>query len=265
GEMLAGGRQSRLTNRLSWAKIYLERAGLVRTLRQNVFAATDQGRRLLAEKPDRLDMETLKSLEGYREWQARSSDQRSDAAAKGGTAHPISASDQTPEDVIEQAFNELEEALVEDVIARVLELTPTRFEKLIVELLQRMGYGGEDENAGLHIGGPGDGGVDGVINEDPLGLDQVYIQAKRYAPESTIGRPAIQQFVGSLGGMGASKGVFVTTSGFSSEARQYADRVQQRIILIDGQRLARLMIANEVGVRARQVYVLRSVDEDYFV
>lgn len=128
-----------------------------------------------------------------------------------------------------------------------------------------MGYGGEDENAGLHIGGPGDGGVDGVINEDPLGLDQVYIQAKRYAPESTIGRPAIQQFVGSLGGMGASKGVFVTTSGFSSEARQYADRVQQRIILIDGQRLARLMIANEVGVRARQVYVLRSVDEDYFV
>ena len=172
---------------------------------------------------------------------------------------------QTPDEQIEQAFKQLESSLVDDVLARVLEITPKQFEDLIVNLLQAMGYGGGMDGAGRSIGGSGDGGIDGVINEDPLGLDRVYIQAKRYAVDTKIGRPAIQQFVGSLTGEGASKGVFVTTSDFSADARAYAERVQQRIILIEGQRLARLMIAHEVGVRARRTYVLRSVDEDYFI
>jgi restriction system protein len=143
-------------------------------------------------------------------------------------------------------------------------MSPTRFEQLIVDLLLAMGYGGGDRAMGDRIGKSGDGGIDGVINEDKLGLDAVYVQAKRYAPDAKVGRPALQAFVGSLTGEGANKGVFVTTSDFSREARDYLNRVQHRIVLINGELLARLMIQHEVGVRARKTYVVRSVDEDYF-
>ena len=166
---------------------------------------------------------------------------------------------------MDAALVRAEHALARDLLDRMLVMEPAAFEQLIVKLLVAMGYGGGVEDAGRAIGRSGDDGLDGIINEDPLGLDRVYIQAKRYALDNKVGRPAIQQFVGSLGGVGASKGVFVTTSDFSPDARSYSDRVQQRLILIDGQRLARLMIAHEVGVRARRTYVLRSVDEDCFI
>ena len=146
----------------------------------------------------------------------------------------------------------------------MLTVSPKQFEQLIVDLLLAMGYGGGDRTMGERIGRSGDGGIDGVINEDALGLDAVYIQAKRNSPDNRIGRPTLQAFVGSLTGEGATKGVFVTTSDFSREARDYLNRVQHRIVLINGERLARLMIQHEVGVRARKTYVLRSVDEDYF-
>lgn len=143
-------------------------------------------------------------------------------------------------------------------------MDPTRFEQLIVDLLLAMGYGGGRQEMGRRLGRSGDGGIDGVIDEDALGLDAVYVQAKRYAPGNTVGRPAIQQFIGSLTGEGATKGVFVTTSAFSAEARDYAARVQHRIVLIDGPRLARLMVAHDVGVRTRQTCAVKTVDEDYF-
>ena len=164
-------------------------------------------------------------------------------------------------DTAQSAF---EATLRDDLLAAILDLSPQRFEHLIVDLLLAMGYGGGDRSMGERIGKSGDGGIDGIINEDALGLDAVYIQAKRYAPDSKVGRPALQAFVGSLTGEGANKGVFVTTSDFSKEARDYLTRVQHRIVLINGDRLARLMIQHEVGVRARKTYVLRSVDEDYF-
>ena len=151
-----------------------------------------------------------------------------------------------------------------NLLAAMQTIAPTRFEQLIVNLLLAMGCGGGDRSMGERIGKTGDGGIDGIINEDALGLDAVYIQAKRYAPENKIGRPALQAFVSSLTGEGANKGVFVTTSDFSKEARDYLNKVQHRIVLINGDRLARLMIQHGVGVRARKTYVLRSVDEDYF-
>ncbi|MCE8508802.1 restriction endonuclease [Ruegeria pomeroyi] len=154
--------------------------------------------------------------------------------------------------------------MASEVFEAVLSLSPARFEKLVVDLLIAMGYGGGDLERGLQTNLSGDGGIDGIINEDELGLDAVYVQAKRYAPDNKVGRPALNAFVGSLTGEGATKGVFVTTSDFSREARDYVSRVQQRIVLINGDRLARLMIKHEVGVRARRTYVLRSVDEDYF-
>ena len=169
-----------------------------------------------------------------------------------------------PDEVIAKAHAELTIATADELLNLVQSMDPTRFEQVIVDLLLAMGYGGGDRAMGRRLGRSGDGGIDGVIDEDALGLDAVYVQAKRYAPGNTVGRPAIQQFVGSLTGEGASKGVFVTTSAFSAEARAYADRVAQRVVLIDGARLARLMIAHDVGVRTRQTYAVKTVDEDYF-
>jgi restriction system protein len=172
--------------------------------------------------------------------------------------------DETPEAILQSAISEINVALAAEILAAIQGMSPANFEQLIVDLLIAMDYGGGDRSMGERIGKSGDGGIDGVINEDALGLDAVYIQAKRYAPENKVGRPALQAFVGSLTGEGATKGVFVTTSDFSKEAREYVDRVQHRIILINGETLARLMITYEVGVRARQSFVLRSIDEDYF-
>ncbi len=175
--------------------------------------------------------------------------------------------DGTPDERILQAHREMMDDLAEELlrITRSYATNPARFEQLIVDLLLAMGYGGGDTSMAERLGRSGDGGIDGIVNEDRLGLDAVYIQAKCYASHNTVGRPAIQQFIGSLTGEGANKGVFVTTSSFSSDAKAYADRVQQRLVLIDGQRLVRLMIAHDVGVRTRQSYTIKSVDEDYFV
>jgi restriction system protein len=172
--------------------------------------------------------------------------------------------DLTPEDIITQNMSTIDRVLREDVLSAVLSVSPTRFEQLIVDLLVAMGYGGGDPEMGESIGKSGDGGIDGIINEDSLGLDAVYVQAKRYDPAHKVGRPDIQKFVGSLTGESATKGVFVTTSDFSREAWGYVDRVQQRIVLINGEQLARLMIQHGVGVRVRKTYLIRSVDEDYF-
>jgi restriction system protein len=171
---------------------------------------------------------------------------------------------ETPQEQIERAYGEIVAALREDLIARLYEMHPVRFERLILDLLSKMGYGAGLASNAQMTKTTGDGGIDGIIHEDALGLDAVYIQAKRYAADSKVGRPAMQQFVGSLTGEGASKGVFVTTSDFSREARDYLTRVQHRVVLINGNELARLMIRHEVGVRARASYVMRSIDEDYF-
>lgn len=171
---------------------------------------------------------------------------------------------QTPEDAIEAASGLLDAALRDELIALLYQLSPQRFEQVVLDLLSAMGYGGGDAARGLTTKTTGDGGIDGIIHEDALGLDAVYIQAKRYAAENRIGRPDIQRFIGSLTGEGATKGVFVTTSDFSREAKEYLHRVQHRVVLINGNRLARLMLQHGVGVRVRRSYVVQSVDEDYF-
>lgn len=170
----------------------------------------------------------------------------------------------TPDELIERAHGSLNAALRDELSGLLHTLTPERFEHVIVDVLRALGFGGGRSDRGFVTKSTGDGGIDGIIHADALGLEAVYVQAKRHAPEHKIGRPDIQRFVGSLTGEGASKGVFVTTSDFSAEARAYVERVQQRIVLIDGSTPAQLMIDYEVGVRARKTYVIRSVDEDYF-
>lgn len=264
-QLLPSGKQTTLANRTAWARNYLSQAGLVEASKRGHYRLTGAGEKALASGIDKINKKYLTKFPKFLEFVERSkpADDKVDAA-KPANRSEFSDNTETPEERIEAATKEIESALVGDVIEAVLNLSPFRFEKLVVDLLLAMGYGGGDLERGFQTQLSGDGGIDGIIHEDELGLDAVYIQAKRYAPDNKVGRPALNAFVGSLTGEGANKGVFVTTSDFSSGAREYVSRVQQRIVLINGDRLARLMINHEVGVRARKQYVLRSVDEDYF-
>lgn len=264
-EMLPSGRITVLASRAHWARTYLSSAGCLTSPKRNLHIITDRGRELLKSNLSRIDNATLDQFPEFVAWRAKSAAEKDAALASPDQVGKANATaSKTPEDLIETAYAEIEAVLAGEIIAAVQSLSPQQFEQLIVDLLLAMGYGGGDPTMGDRIGKSGDGGIDGIINEDALGLDAVYVQAKRYASESKIGRPALQAFVGSLTGEGATKGVFVTTSDFSKEAREYLNKVQHRIVLVNGDRLARLMIQHEVGVRARKAYVLRTVDEDYF-
>lgn len=261
-EILPSGKQRVLHNRIHWAKFYMMKAGLIAFPRRGVFVATDAGTALLATQPPIIDVELLKSYPAFVEFYG--------AAASGASASETPAalaateSSITPEEQIDAAHSVLTSALRVDLLARILEQPPAFFERVIVDLLVAMGYGGSHENAAMQLGKSGDGGIDGIIDEDRLGLDRIYLQAKRYANHVSVGRPEIQGFVGSLVGLGASKGVFVTTSTFSSLAVDFARGLQQRVILIDGARLTELMVEFGVGVRISRVVEVKRLDEDFF-
>ncbi len=240
----------------------MAKAGLLRSPAHGRHEITPAGRDALARFPDRIDGAVLKTFDSFIEWNKGFGTTPSEQSSR--VQPPANPEIQTPEDRLACAHAEIEATLVSDVLEAVLSLTPGLFEKLVIDLLLAMGYGGGDLARGLQTRLSGDGGIDGIVNEDELGLDAVYSQAKRYAPDNRVGRPALNAFVGSLTGENATKGVFVTTSDFSREALDYVDRVQQRVVLINGDRLARLMIKHEVGARARHRYVIRSIDEDYF-
>ncbi len=262
-ETLPSGRVTRLQSRAHWARTYLSKAGLLTSPSRNRHVITEAGRQLLNSGVSRIDMQTLEQFPTYLEWREKENTPLDEAGVSRPTS-AVSPPSETPDERIERDHRMIENALTDELLAAVTTMHPSKFEQLIVDLLLAMGYGGGDRSMGERIGKSGDGGIDGIINEDALGLDAVYIQAKRYAVDSKVGRPALQAFVGSLTGEGANKGVFVTTSDFSKEAKEYLNKVQHRIVLINGDRLARLMIQHEVGVRARKTYVLRSVDADYF-
>lgn len=253
------GKQRILHNRIHWAKFYLTKAGYLESPRRGRFAITPSGLALLAKPPLLLDTRFLLSVPAFREFY-RANQATGEAEALAGEA--VSAA--TPEEIIESAFNAAQAALRADLLDCILDKDPSFFEALIVGLLVAMGYGGSHKNAAAQLGRSGDGGVDGVINEDVLGLDRVYIQAKRYQASTSVGRPEVQAFTGSLVGLGASKGVFVTTSNFSAQAVEFAAKIPQRVVLIDGKRLAELMIEHGVGVRTSQVLEFKRLDEDFF-
>ena len=261
-ELLPSGRQSRLHNRIQWAKFYTSKAGLIDSPGRGRFVASDAGRKALAENPARIDVAFLLREPSFRDFYKRDEIAANGAETTAATSFPDATS--TPEERIEAAYAELHATLRRELLERIACNTPAFFEGLIVDLLVAMGYGGTHKNAAQQLGRSGDGGVDGVISEDRLGLDRLYVQAKRYAVGNVVGRPDIQGFVGSLVGLGASKGVFVTTSAFSTQARDFVKHLAQRVILIDGQTLADLMIEHGVGVRTSQTIILRRLDEDFF-
>ncbi|MCL5776987.1 restriction endonuclease [Limibaculum sp. FT325] len=262
-ELLPSGKKTVVADRAHWARTYLSKAGLLHSPRRNHHELTKVGQELLATNPEWIDNSILASFEGFDEWRRRAAS-GDDGVGASGTALDVGISLATPEDRISQAVAEIEADLADELVTRLLGGSPRFFESAVVDLLVAMGYGNGREGAGHRLGRAGDGGIDGIINEDALGLDAVYVQAKRYSLDVKVGRPAIQQFVGSLTGEGATKGVFVTTSSFSGDAKAYVDRVAQRIVLPDGQALARLMIKHSVGVRPVRQIVLSEIDENFF-
>jgi len=256
-ERLPSGRQAVIANRTHWAVTQLTKTGLLKRTRRAHYRITDRGRATLAENLPRID---LKYLERFPEL-AQFRDARS---AKVPDTMGSSA-ETTPDEVMRAAFEQIDAALRLGLLQRILAERPAFFEKLVVDLLVAMGFGRGLSDPGRVVGKPGDGGIDGVIDQDGLGLDRVSIQAKRYATDNAVGPSAIHEFFGSLAGARATKGVFITTSAFTKAARAAADKMPTRIVLIDGDQLATLLVRHDVGVRIEQTFHIKKIDEDFFI
>ena len=258
-ELLPSGGRKYL-NRVGWARTYLGKAGLLKGTGRGRFTITQGGTELLETNPSAISMAHLEQYPQFREFIGTAD------RATTQVAHPApdarTEEIETPLETLQRSYNTLREALSGDILERVKECSPEFFEKLVVDLLTRMGYGDFRPDAGRVVGRSGDDGLDGVIDQDKLGLDAVFIQAKRW--EANVGRPQVQAFVGALSGNRASKGVFITTSDFSKEARDYVGRIPQRIVLVDGRQLAELMIDHGIGVLPSQNYMVQRLDSDYF-
>lgn len=262
GQLLPSGRQTTLANRVGWAKTYLGKAGLVQPTRRGYFEATERGRAVLAENPPRIDIAFLSRYPEFEEFRRAG---RDESPSTEPIAEVVTGSNRTPDELLRATHQEIDKTLRAELLDRILQASPAFFENTIITLLVNMGYGGSREDAGRAIGRSGDNGLDGVIDQDPLGLDRVYIQAKRYKLDNAVSEPDIRGFAGSLEGVKATKGVFVTTSYFTPHARTFAEKIARRIVLIDGQQLAQLMIKHDVGVRIEDTLHIKKIDEDFFI
>jgi len=258
-ELLPSGRQVRFDNRVAWARAYLKMAGLLENIRRGTFRITERGRRVLMQDPPKIDMRFLSQFPEYAAFRGRSQlSNKPEEPVEGANPAP-----ETPDEILEATYQNIERELAEKLKEKIKGCSPNFFERLVVDLLMAMGYGGSMNDAGQVVGQSGDGGIDGIIKEDKLGLDSVYIQAKRW--DGTVGRPRVQEFAGSLMARSARKGVFITTSQFSKEARDYVSTIQQpKIVLVDGELLAKLMIDHGIGVAKVATYTVKKVDLDYF-
>ena len=255
-ELLPSGQQEVFDNRVGWARTYLKKAGLIQTTRRGYFQITDRGLEVLKTKPKNIDSKFLTQFDEFRAFKAlrheRADGEEAELALQQGT----------PQEALEQAYQNLRAELAAELLAQMKQSPPTLFERLVVELVVKMGYGGSLKDAGRAIGKSGDEGIDGIIKEDRLGLDIIYLQAKRW--EGTVGRPEIQKFAGALQGQRARKGIFITTSDFSREALEYAAKIDSKIVLIDGEQLAQMLIDYNIGVTPVSNFEIKKIDLDYF-
>jgi restriction system protein len=262
--LLPSGRQTTFSNRVAWAKSYLVQAGLIQpTTKRAHFIITEQGKNVLANPPERITVKFLNQFPEFRKF--REPNESETASIETNPSEVVQDASLTPDEVIRTAHEQLEQQLAEELLTKIRVGTPAFFESLIVRLLFAMKYGGSvtEINKAL-VGGSGDGGVDGVIDQDALGLDRIYIQAKRYADGNTVGASAIRDFFGSLDRFKASKGLFVTASTFTASARETATLLSKRIVLVDGGQLTRLMIRHNVGCRVEETIEIKTVDEEFF-
>jgi restriction system protein len=261
--LLPSGRQTTFSNRVAWAKSYLVKAALLNATKRAHFYITEQGRSVLANPPERITIQYLNQFPEFQEFRRKSeTEAKAEGTQPSDLTHETSL---TPDETMRAAHAQLEQDLADELLAKVHSETPAFFEKLVVRLLFAMGYGGSvtEINKAL-VGGTGDGGVDGVIDQDVLGLDRIYVQAKRYAEGNNVGAGAIREFFGSLDRFKASKGLFVTTSTYTDAARKEAAQLSKRLVLIDGAQLTRLMIRNNVGCRVEETLEIKTIDEEFF-
>mgnify|MGYP000983046036 CR=1 FL=1 len=256
-ELLPSGQQATFDNRVSWSRTFLQKAGLLEATRRGYYRLTQRGQQVLDQNPQRITTAFLKQFPEFVEFQTPKRHKTEAPAAIETTDE-----DQTPEETIEEAYHRIRQNLSADLLQTIKALSPAFFERLVIDLLVKMGYGGTRKDAGQAIGKSGDGGIDGIIKEDRLGLDIVYIQAKRW--DGVVGRPEIQKFAGALQGQRAKKGIFITTSNFSLAAEEYVRLIESKIVLIDGATLAQLMIDFNIGVAPIASYELKRIDSDYF-
>jgi restriction system protein len=257
--MLPSGGARLFDNRIGWAKSHITQAGLLISPRRGISVITDRGREALRIHPERIDLRVLNGFEVYREFRNRRKNVEDD---ESDTSETEIQDTQTPEELLENAYLQVRRQVEAELLSQIKSSPPEFLERVVVDLVVRMGYGGSRKDAGEALGRSGDEGIDGIIKEDPLGLDIIYLQAKRW--EGTVGRPEIQKFAGALQGQRARKGIFITTSTFSSDALEYTSRIETKIILIDGPRLAKLMFDHGVGVATASNYEVKRIDSDYF-
>ncbi len=258
-ELLSSGKQLVYKNRVSWAKTFLAKALLLESPKRGQFCLSERGKELLAEKPEILRVKHLMRYPEFKEFQLAKS------GVRKKIENSVVAEEQTatPEEIFEAAYHELHSSLADELYQQIILNTPDFFERLVIRLLVKMGYGGSIQDAGQALGRSGDEGIDGIIKEDKLGLDVIYIQAKRW--QGTVGRPEIQKFVGALHGQQAKKGVFITTSTFTQNARDYVATIDPKVVLIDGKKLVEMMIDCNLGVSTVDTYEIKKIDSDFFI
>ncbi len=254
-EMIPSGKQSTFDNRIAWARTYLDRAGLIETPQRGKYRITQAGLSALATG-DTIDLEYLERFDSFKKFHNRLDD---------GTELPSESINESPTEILDAAYQEITDALAGKLMSEIMKLSPTGFERLVVKMLLRMGYGNGIEGAGSVTKQSNDGGIDGIIKEDQLGFSNIYIQAKQWSPDQAVSKPEIQKFVGALQGQQAQKGLFITTASFTSGATQYASNLLGvKVVLIDGASLTKLMIKHNVGVSVEHTYEIKRIDSDFF-
>lgn len=257
-ELLPSGQTFVFGNRVGWARTYLKKAGLLDSPKRGIISITQRGKDVLKENLPEINVTYLKKFPEFIEFKASKKEELLEASE----IKSIETKYQTPEELLEIGYQSIRKAIEEEILSKLKKVNPSFFEKIVIELLVKMGYGGSIQDAGKAIGKSGDEGIDGIIKEDKLGLDVIYIQAKRW--EGVVGRPELHKFVGALAGQGAKKGIFITTSFFTKDALDYVPKNETKIVLIDGERLASLMIDHNLGVSVQNTYEIKKIDSDYF-
>jgi len=258
-ELLPSGSAFVINNRIGWARTYLTKAGLLLKTKRGYFRISEEGKKLLQKEPAFINTKMLKEYDAFNEFQTT---KEPDNSENNKTEHNIQQSI-TPHELLESGYLSIKNELADELLSTIKNISLSKFEKLVIDLLVKMGYGGSIKEAATVVGKSGDEGIDGIIKEDKLGLDVIYIQAKKW-DSGTIGRPEIQKFAGALLGKKAKKGIFITTSTFTNEAKKYVTDIDAKIILLDGKQLTELMIENNLGVSTQDVYTIKRIDSDYF-
>jgi len=258
-ELLPSGRQATFNNRVGWARTYLHKAGLIESPRRGHLRITSKGLAALKTNPPKINIAFLEQYPEFIKFRSR------DKELSSSGTDELQTDEQTPEESLELAYQKVRGGLATELLQTIKGCSPEFFERLVVDVLLKMGYGGSRKEAGQAVGRSGDGGIDGIIKEDRLGLDIIYIQAKRWDTDNIVGRPEVQKFAGALQGHRARKGIFITTSDFSKEALDFVSRIDSTIVLINGQTLAQHMIDHGVGVSTVASYEVKKIDSDYFL